>query len=343
MGNCISGSDGNKASAEAKSPNTTISNDKSFYAEFTTGKDLGEGAFSVVKECTEKSTGTHWAAKIVTLSKLTKEDKIALKDEVAILTELQHPSIVRLHRVFNEPSITYLVMENMRGGELFDRIVAKQFYTEKEARDCCYILFKALEYCHSCNVAHRDLKPENLLLISETDDSSIKIADFGFAKKAMSAKSLKTQCGTPNYVAPEVLEGVRYGTQADMWSIGVIFFILLGGYPPFSHDNHRELYRKIRKGEFTFSPKYWKNISSEAKDLISKLLVTNPDKRMTAKAALSHEWITCDDEILQKQNLDINLEELKKFNAKRKLKAAVKAVIMARKLESLGDLHNLSD
>merc|ERR1711933_658317 len=189
------------------------------------------------------------------------------------------------------------------GGELFDRIVSKSFYNEKEARDVCKILFEAIGYCHSKQVAHRDLKPENLLLRSEDNDSEIKIADFGFAKKCLTPNSLTTQCGTPGYVAPEILEGVAYDTQADMWSLGVIVYILLGGYPPFIEQNQRDLFKKIRKGEYEFHDEYWNQISSDAKDLISSLLTVNPDDRATAKMVLSSKWILGDDAALAGKDL----------------------------------------
>jgi len=159
---------------------------------------------------------------------LTKEDKDALKDEITILKNINHINIITLYEVFDENAYYYLVTEIMLGGELFDRIVTKTFYNEKEARDVCKILFEALHRIHSKGIAHRDLKPENLLLVSKTDDKNIKIADFGFAKKVTGSKCLMTQCGTPGYVAPEILHGVPYGTKSDIWSLGVIIYILLG-------------------------------------------------------------------------------------------------------------------
>ena len=211
-------------------------------------------------------------------------------------------------------------MERMCGGELFDRIVAKAYYNEKEARDVCKILLEAVGYCHENHVAHRDLKPENLLLLAEDDDSAVKIADFGFAKKVKEPKSLSTQCGTPGYVAPEILEGVPYDERADMWSVGVILYILLGGYPPFIENNQRDLFRKIRKGDYEFHEEYWGNVSKEAKQLISQLLTVNPELRLDAEQALDNEWIRGDDEDLEKKDLGVNLKEFKKFNAKRKFK-----------------------
>jgi len=272
----------------------------------------------------------------VTKSKLTIEDDIALKDEIMVLNELQHPHIIRLYDVYEEKDFWYLVTEKMSGGELFDRIVAKSYYNEKEARDVCKILFQAIGHCHNNSVAHRDLKPENLLLRSEVNDSEIKIADFGFAKKVLTPNSLTTQCGTPGYVAPEILEGIAYDTKSDMWSLGVIIYILLGGYPPFIEQNQRELFRKIRKGNYEFHEEYWGSVSADAKDLISCLLTVQPAKRLSADQALKHKWMTQDDSVLAGQDLGTNLSELRKYNAKRKFKAAVNAVILANKITSLG-------
>jgi len=230
----------------------------------------------------------------------------------------------------------WLQKEKILGGELFDRIVQKSYYNEKEARDVCIILFDALRFCHEKHVAHRDLKPENLLLTSESDDSDIKIADFGFAKRVKTPNSLTTQCGTPGYVAPEILEGKPYDTQADMWSLGVITYILLGGYPPFIEQNQRELFRKIRKGQYEFHEEYWGQVSDDAKKLISALLTVNPSQRLSAQKVLANPWIAADDKKLAGKDLGKNLDEFRRFNAKRKFKAAVKTVVATNKLASLG-------
>jgi len=309
---------------------------KKFNDEYKLGDQLGEGVFSVVRECKENETGTSYAVKVVTKSQLTEEDKKVLFDEINILQELNNPNIIRLHQVVKESTYLYFVMERMCGGELFDRIVKKTYYNEKEARDVCYILFSALAYCHKNRITHRNVKPESLLLISETDDSSMKLSGFGFAKKAPTEHSLKTQCGTPSYVAPEILEDKPYGTQADMWSLGVTVYILLGGYPPFIEENQRVLFDKIRKGQYEFHEMYWEYVSSEAKDLISSLMDTNPDTRLTAERALQHPWMKSDDTYLKGKDLDVNLAELKKYQAKKKFKAAAQAVIFTGKLGSLG-------
>lgn len=298
---------------------------------------LGTGAFSTVREGKHRADRkTTFAVKCVNRAKLTEEDAAALLEEVAILTEFKHPNIIRLYDFFEEPSTYYLVMENMSGGELFDRIVAKAYYNEKEARDTCKIIIDAVRYCHDNQVAHRDLKPENLLLQSADDDSAVKIADFGFAKRVYKPNSLTTQCGTPGYVAPEILEGTPYDQASDMWSVGVILYILLGGYPPFIENNQRELFRKIRKGEYEFHEEYWGTVSEGATELISSLLQVNPAKRLSARDALSNKWICEDDATLLDRDLGANLEEMKRFNAKRKFRGAVSTVMAVNKLQSLG-------
>ena len=231
------------------------------------------------------------AVKIIKRTNLPVEDEVALRQEVQILGSLDHPNIVKCVDFFEEEKYFYVVMECLEGGELFDRIVQKTYYNEQQARDLVFILLSAIKYCHDRDVVHRDLKPENLLLTSVSDDADIKIADFGFAIKQHGAASLTTQCGTPGYVAPEILKNAKYGKPVDMWSIGVITFILLGGYPPFHDDNQKILFKKIKNCEYTFHPEYWSAVSEEAKDLIRKLLNPVPEQRFTADDALAHSWV----------------------------------------------------
>ncbi|KAL7561933.1 hypothetical protein ACA910_005091 [Epithemia clementina (nom. ined.)] len=302
---------------------------------------LGTGAFSTVREGYHRSNAElSYAVKCINRKKLSEEDEAALLDEVAILKEMKHVHIIRLYDFFEEPSTYYLVMERMRGGELFDRIVAKAYYNEKEARDTCKILLEAVWYMHDNHVAHRDLKPENLLLLSENDDSAVKIADFGFAKKVFQKNSLTTQCGTPGYVAPEILEGTPYDERADMWSVGVILYILLGGYPPFIESTQRDLFKKIRKGEYEFHEEYWGTVTVEAKELISSLLTVDANHRLKADEALENGWITGDGEKLAKKDLANNLEKMRNFNGKRKLRAAVSVIIATQRLETLSKLFS---
>lgn len=295
---------------------------------------LGTGAFSTVREGFHRTNSSiTYAVKCINRKKLSAEDEAALLDEVSILKEMKHPHIIRLFDFFEEPNTYYLVMERMRGGELFDRIVAKAYYSEKEARDTCKIVLSAVSYCHDNHVAHRDLKPENLLLLSEVEDSQVKIADFGFAKKVHKPNSLSTQCGTPGYVAPEILEGTKYDERADMWSVGVILYILLGGYPPFIESTQRDLFRKIRKGEYEFHEEYWGTVSRDAKELIRSLLTVDATKRLTARKALKNNWILGSDAELAKNSL--NLEKLRNFNGKRKFRAAVSTILAVQKLNLL--------
>jgi len=324
--------------SKPKPKQTEILDSKSgrpFMEIYKVGDKLGEGAFSVVKKGTHVQTRDTFAIKVVHRAKLTREDEIALMDEISVLNNLKHNHIIRLYDVFEEPKHYFLVTEMLEGGELFDRIVAKSYYNEKEARDTCKILFEAMHYCHQRKIAHRDLKPENLLLMSSEDDSQIKIADFGFAKIAVTPCSLTTQCGTPGYVAPEILEGVPYDTKADMWSLGVIMYILLGGYPPFIESNQKELFRKIRKGQYEFHEEYWSPVSNEAKDLISKLLTVDPSQRLSSEGALNNSWICGDDKALAGKDLGKNLDAMRRFNAKRKFRSTVQTVMAINKLERL--------
>jgi serine/threonine protein kinase len=301
------------------------------------GLDLGSGSFSVVKQAVALHgayKGTSFAVKCIRRTHLPPDEIDALRDEVSILGEVKHPNIIHMHAFYEEEEFYYLVMEVMAGGELFDRIVQKSFYNEKEARDLVKILLSSINYLHERNIVHRDLKPENLLLSNDHDDSDIRLADFGFAKRVI--KPLSTQCGTPGYVAPEIIKGEDYGLGVDMWSIGVITYILLGGYPPFHDDNQAVLYKKIKSGDFVFHAEYWDPVSDEAKNLISAMLTVDMDKRMTAKEALNHPWISgMTDEDLMSHDLNGTLDEIKKFNARRKLKGTIKAVMAATKMKLL--------
>jgi len=325
---------------------------KKFKQVYTLGETLGAGAFSTVREGIKKEydatkmdpnnrdNPASYAIKIVRKENLTPLDEGALMDEIEILKEVgMYQHIIRLYDVFEEKRYYYLVTEKMSGGELYDRIIMKEHYNENEARNVSETLIAALGYCHSRRVAHRDLKPANLLMNNQEDDASIKIADFGFAKRVRTPKSLSTKCGTPQYVAPEVLSGQLYDTQADMWSIGIIIFTLLVGHPPFENDNLNILVKLIQKGVVDFDPQLWKHHSKDCKTFVSNLLVVDPDQRCDARKALLSAWIHADEEVLQEIDLSDNLKVLTKFNAKRKFKAAVKAVVATKKMELLMDFQ----
>ncbi|DAZ96535.1 TPA: hypothetical protein N0F65_011212 [Lagenidium giganteum] len=292
---------------------------------YTLGKVIGSGSYSVVRASEHKATKEKFAIKCIQRSQLTEEDDEAIIMEVNILKQMDHPNIMKLHDFFTEPDYYYLVTEFVSGGELFDRIVEKESYTEKEARDLVKILLGAIKYCHDKGVVHRDLKPENLLLMSKDDDASIKLADFGFAKKVtMDDSGLVTTCGTPGYVAPEILEGASYGKPVDIWSIGVITYILLCGYPPFHDDAQAILFRKIKRGKFQFDSPYWDNISNDAKDFIKKMLVVNPKDRAPVDALMAHAWIVGQD--VATVPLEMTMKELRRFHARKRFKAAVHSV-----------------
>lgn len=191
---------------------------------------------------------------------------------------IEHKNIVKLKDKFDTPSHLYLVMECCSGGELFDRIVDREKYTEADAAKVVRSVADALAYCHSAEppIVHRDLKPENLLLIDSSEDADVKVADFGLAKMLTKDTLMQTACGTPNYVAPEILEGREYDEKVDAWSLGVIMYILLCGFPPFYDENNAALFTAIKSGDFEFPSPFWDDISSEAKDCIKRMLTVDP-------------------------------------------------------------------
>jgi len=297
---------------------------------YTLGKELGKGNYSTVRLAVNIQTKEECAVKCIIKKKLTPEDDDALKIEVAVLGEVNHPSIIKLHGFFEDPVDYYIVTELMQGGELFDRIVAKDFYSEAAAQVVVRTLAECLKYLHNRDIVHRDLKPENILLKDKTDDAAIKIADFGFARYVK--EGCKTACGTPGYVAPEIITGKIYGKGVDVWSLGIIIYILLCGYPPFYHKNQAQLFRLIREAKFEFDSPYWDNISDTAKNLVKGCLTVDIDKRLTIDKVLSHPWVSG-----SVSNTDIKevLGELKKFNARRKLRAGIRAAIAANKIKDI--------
>jgi len=307
--------------------------------ELMHSKVLGKGNYSVVKLGKEKSSGKIVAVKCIEENKLTHEDKVALKDETGLLYKLDHPNIIKFFAFFHESPNYYIVTEYVGGGELFDRIVEKEVYSEKDAQNVVQTIAGAIKYCHDRNVVHRDLKPENILLAKdektgEIMDNNIKIADFGFAKenKPTTSNGLTTACGTPGYVAPEILLGKSYGKEVDMWSFGVIIYILLCGYPPFHSDNQNEMFKLIKAGNYEFDPTYWSEVSDTAKDLIKKLLVVDGKQRMSVDQLLEHPWLTG---AASTQDISNALVELKKFQARRRWKAGFGAVKAANRMVKL--------
>ncbi|KAL5962324.1 Calcium/calmodulin-dependent protein kinase type 1 [Taenia solium] len=270
---------------------------------------LGTGAFSEVRLAEDKlNPGTFCAIKCIRKrnyqgqdeeSALNEDDfksrEASLKNEILVLRRLSHPNIVRLIDAFEDEDSHYLIMELVTGGELFDRIVDKGSFTEKDASDLIRQVLLATEYMHSREVVHRDLKPENLLFYSPLPTSKIMISDFGLSRIDGSEGSLSTACGTPGYVAPEVLSAQAgkkgYGKEVDCWAIGVITYILLCGYPPFYDESDQELFRQIQKAHYEFDSPYWDEISDSAKSFIRSLLQKDPAQRASCTEALAHPWI----------------------------------------------------
>jgi|Transcript_15616 serine/threonine protein kinase len=294
-------------------------------------KELGHGAFSTVRLGINRKNKDKFAVKVVHKSKLSKQDIDALHVEVGILSKLRHPHVVKYFDFTQDRSHYYIVLEVVAGGELFDRIVQRVYYSEKEARDLVWVLLDVLHHLHGKKIAHRDLKPENLLLKSTHNDHDIKLADFGFATECK--KPLRDLCGTPAYVAPEIIREKPYGLEVDMWSCGVIVFILLGGYPPFDDANGvSDMYAQIKRGAFTFDERYWSSVSSEAQLFIKSLLQVDPSKRPSAAAAMNHDWFTKHATELSTTDLSKTIDNMKKWNARRKLKGGIKAVMASNRV-----------
>jgi len=260
--------------------------------KYELGQELGRGGFSIVREGRNRSTGEKVAVKFIEKKFVDQEELKLLQREIDIMARVQHTNVLRLYEIFDTDSKLSLVMELVNGGELFYKIVDKGSYSEVEARDIVRQLVEGVDYLHNQGIAHRDLKPENLLC-SETDRGVvIKIADFGLSKAFSGESALQTSCGTPDYAAPEVLrmEGV-YDKSVDLWSIGVITYVLLCGFPPFYGKTQAILFDKILNADFDFPEPEWTQISAEAKDFINHLLVLDVKQRYTTKQCLEHPWL----------------------------------------------------
>jgi len=286
---------------------------------------LKAGAFATVCLGTHRATGKRVAIKCVSRKKLPISDDVAIFSEVDVLASLDHPYITKLVDFFIEEECYFIVMEYMEGGDLFDRIGRKSSYDESDARDLCIKMLEAVKHCHENSIAHCDLKPKNLLLQSMDDDSSVKLADFGFATRVHAPESLDKQCGTPYFVAPEILLRKRYDQKADMWSVGVIIYCLLSGRLPFVGKKHLELFKSIISGVYTFDEEEWNDISSDAKDLIQNLLVIDPSKRLSASEALQSRWLFVNRRVLRRTSLLSTSTRMRTFNARLKLKSAILA------------------
>uniref|UniRef100_A0A674A3Q4 Calcium/calmodulin-dependent protein kinase 1Da n=1 Tax=Salmo trutta TaxID=8032 RepID=A0A674A3Q4_SALTR len=296
-------------------------------------KNIIDGAFSEVVLAQERSTGKMFAVKCIP-KKALKGKESSIENEINVLRKIKHENIVALEDIYESSNHLYLIMQLVSGGELFDRIVEKGFYTEKDASTLIRQVLDAVDYLHKLGIVHRDLKPENLLYFNPQDESKIMISDFGLSKMEGSGDVMSTACGTPGYVAPEVLAQKPYSKAVDCWSIGVIAYILLCGYPPFYDENDSKLFEQILKADYEFDAPYWDDISDSAKDFIGSLMEKDPAKRFTCDQALRHPWIAGDTALCKNIHESVSRQIRKNF-AKSKWRQAFNATAVVRHMRRL--------
>jgi len=290
-------------------------------------KKLGEGSYGSVCKARHKSTKMRRAVK--TISKAQMKNVERFKQEIAIMKMMDHPNIIKLYESFEDHRSIYLVMELCEGGELFDSIIESGHFKEAQAAGLMQQIVRAIFYMHENHICHRDLKPENFLFSAKQplEKTLLKIIDFGLSCKFEIGDVLSTKAGTPYYVAPQVLSG-KYDHMSDLWSCGVIMYVMLCGYPPFYGDTDAEVLSKVRLGNFSFNAADWKNVSEDAKNLIRHLLKMNPKDRYTAEQALNHEWIK--DKAPKASNLTLQqgfVDNLRNFRSQNKLQKAALHII----------------
>ncbi|XP_075700524.1 death-associated protein kinase 2-like isoform X2 [Rhinoderma darwinii] len=300
---------------------------------------LGSGHFGEVKKCREKITGTFFAGKFIKTRKSKGSrlglDRDQVEREVFILQQLEHPNIMRLHDVFACKAEMVLILELIRGGELFDFIAEKEALSEEDAIVFLEQILKGVFYIHSKNIAHFDLKPENIMLLEKAvPHPKIKIIDFGLAQRIEDGAVFKSLCGTPQYIAPEVINYEPLGPPTDMWSIGVITYILLSGLSPFQGETDPETLTNVVSGSYEFDDRYFKDTSDMAKDFIQQLLVKDPRERLTAGQCLIHPWIKplTRKQAANRSRSSINIKNFKKFNARRKWRLSYNMVSACNRL-----------
>jgi len=310
------------------SPDIFVSLKKGLISDFyKIGKTLGEGAYGKVYQVQHRTTGMIRGMKAIKKKSVLKEEQEKLFSEVSILKDLDHPNIVKLYELFQDENYYYLIMEFCTGGELFDRIQAMHSFTEKIAAEYMKQILSAVVYCHSKGIVHRDLKPENLLLDSKGLDARLKVIDFGTSKKFSAGVKMTQKFGTAYYIAPEVLNK-NYDEKCDVWSCGVIMYILLCGYPPFGGANDREILQKVKLGRYKFDEEDWGKISEDAKNLIKKMLTFNPTDRISAREALNDKWIQ--NNAAQGTINQRTLKNLADFSTRNKLKQAILTFIVTQ-------------
>ncbi|XP_063163723.1 calcium/calmodulin-dependent protein kinase type II subunit gamma isoform X11 [Candoia aspera] len=313
-----------------------------FTDEYQLYEELGKGAFSVVRRCVKKTSSQEFAAKIINTKKVSARDHQKLEREARICRLLKHPNIVRLHESISEEGFHYLVFDLVTGGELFEDIVAREYYSEADASHCIHQILESVNHIHQHDIVHRDLKPENLLLASKCKGAAVKLADFGLAIEVQGEQQAWFGfAGTPGYLSPEVLRKDPYGKPVDIWACGVILYILLVGYPPFWDEDQHKLYQQIKAGAYDFPSPEWDTVTPEAKNLINQMLTINPAKRITADQALKHPWVCQRSTVASMMHRQETVECLRKFNARRKLKGAIlTTMLVSRNFSAAKSLLN---
>ena len=309
-----------------KKENLIIHKTHNISKEYILGKTLGKGDFSHVRLAIHKDTKQDRAVKIIQKKKVDMKRLLA---EISIVSKLSHPSIMEVYEVFEDTKKVYIVSEYCKGGELFDIISKKRNFSEKEACIIMEQLLSGICYSHKNGIVHRDLKPENILLEDKSRNLEIKIVDWGYATQMKQRERLHEMDGISYYIAPEVLEG-DYDEKCDIWSCGVILYILLCGYAPFYGENDKEIYNQVLKGEYDFPKEEWQNVSEEAKNLVQKMLEKDTKKRITALDALQDKWFK-----INKQKKTSNkllaknvLKNMKKFKKNKKFEKATMSFIV---------------
>ncbi|CDR94798.1 calcium-dependent protein kinase 4, putative [Babesia bigemina] len=296
----------------------------SFRDNYKAVKLLGKGSFGEVLLCLNRETGQQYAVKVILKSSVKRKgDHESLLREVNVLKSLDHPNIMKIFEFYEDEKYYYFVTELYTGGELFDEIVSRKCFSEQDAAKIIKQVLSGINYMHKQNVVHRDLKPENLLLESKEPNANIRIIDFGLSTYCDLNSKMKDKIGTAYYIAPDVLKGV-YDSKCDIWSIGVILYILLCGFPPFNGANESEIIKKVQTGKYTFDLPQWRKVSESAKDLISRMITYNPAKRISANEALEHHWLTymTRDYGVDLPSLELSINNMKSFYYTQKLSQA---------------------
>nr|XP_023676213.1 calcium/calmodulin-dependent protein kinase type II subunit gamma-like [Paramormyrops kingsleyae] len=317
----------------------TIVTSTRFTDEYQLYEELGKGAFSVVRRCVKKSTGQEYAAKIINTKKLSARDHQKLEREARICRLLKHPNIVRLHDSIAEEGFHYLVFDLVTGGELFEDIVAREYYSEADASQCINQILESVNHIHQHDIVHRDLKVSISVYSDACSPTPFTDASCSLCSFVNVAFPCAGFAGTPGYLSPEVLRKDPYGKPVDIWACGVILYILLVGYPPFWDEDQHKLYQQIKAGAYDFPSPEWDTVTPEAKNLINQMLTINPAKRITAEQALKHPWVCQRSTVASMMHRQETVECLRKFNARRKLKGAILTTMLVSRNFSVGRQH----